>query len=156
MDLRTANKPRRGGACSTLIPGVHAPCALPRRGEACLTRLQIRLGHTRSQARRKRSTLPTYRTKWKERKTNDQAIHPMDSAAGSNCANRCVLSSVANGGDACSRACCPGSTFSNYSASWSNAGLFQALVSKHAHAKSRGETVRIVLFLLTYLPRYQS
>ncbi len=79
-----------------------------------------------SQARRKRSMLSTYRTKWKERKTNDQAIHPMDSAAGSNCADWCILSSLANGGDACSRVSCPGSTFPDNNASWHDAGLLLA------------------------------
>ncbi len=79
-----------------------------------------------SQARRKRPMLPTYRTKWKGRNTNDQAIHPMDSAAGSNCTNWGILSSLANGGYACSRACCHSSPFPDYNTSWPNAGLVLA------------------------------
>ncbi len=90
-----------------------------------------------SQARRKRSMLPTYRTKWKGRKTNDQAIHPMDSAAGSNCTNWGILSSLANGGYTCSRPCCPRSAFSNYNVSWPNARLFLApLINQAALTRS--------------------
>ncbi len=61
----------------------------------------------------------------------------MDSATGSNCANWGILSGLANGGDACSGAGCPGSAFSDNNASWHDARLFMApLINQAALTRS--------------------